>query len=79
MLFENLTEQIKEYPKLYEVIQTMLREDFIITNISASSMLVGTKRRCGSFMKTTNGVDSKKSLPAIETMLIRVSSFLLRY
>ncbi|ALC85274.1 hypothetical protein AM499_05175 [Bacillus sp. FJAT-22090] len=38
MLHEKLSELIKDYPKLNEVCQAMIREEYFITNITTSSM-----------------------------------------
>lgn len=38
MLFKRLSEQIKEYPKLNEACQVMIREEYFITNISTTAM-----------------------------------------
>ena len=38
MLYERLSEHIKEYPKLNEFYQAMVREEYFITNITTTSM-----------------------------------------
>ncbi|MFE4243430.1 DivIVA domain-containing protein [Peribacillus butanolivorans] len=38
MIYERLSELIKDYPKLNEVCQAMIREEYFITNITTTSM-----------------------------------------